>query len=438
MNMGDDFFMAKVSELEIWPRAEELVPALSQSEYGALKASIKQNGIQTPLSVVKPGSKFAVLDGASRFAIARELEIPEVPAQLVPLSPDEYPAFCLLQAAKKESLNAGQRAALAVLLNRELVMLKKHAASWRAFQKWLPGGTQEINVKTRQIAATHFEVSVGYISLAGKILKHAPETFRLLHQGRISMSQAEKSISDMSHDGTRQDHRENCSIEELEAALDQAEERIRELEDGRERIRKHLEIILPFARRALKGESIQAKYRFVLRPVPGNTLSETVENAEALKDQLSKLKREVAELEAENLLLAVRNDDPQQLMLVHSLCLLKSSFDVPVVQDSLDALKTLPVITRDAVDEFFRLLTRVINFSSEFISQLRRISLTTPAHLNETARDELMKYVEGRPAETAFEVPALRNTARQQLVIYTRSGRRDCHNYPVKADNSEE
>ena len=251
MRMGNNFFMAKISELGIWPGASELVPALSQPEYQALKASISQNGIRKPLSVVKPGRKFTILDGASRFAIAQELGMSEIPVRLVPISPDEYAPFCLLQAANRKNLQAGQRAALACMLTRELVRLRRDNASWRAFQKWLPGFKDLANTKTHQIAVSHFASSTGYLSLARKIHRQSPETFRLLLQGHISMSEAEKSISAVPQDDSNEPA-EKLSVHELKVALHQAQNRIRELEEGRKRIQKHLEVLLPFARKALR------------------------------------------------------------------------------------------------------------------------------------------------------------------------------------------
>ena len=430
-------FSADISEFIPWPEALELVPALSSSEYDALRTSIGHEGIHVPLSVVKPGAKFVVLDGCSRLKAASELGISQIPAVFVQVTPDAYAAYVLVQAANRKYLQAGQRAALAVLLTRELLQLRKHQPGWKAFTKWLPASVTVRGIKTHQIAAHIFEVSVGYLSLARKICRQKPEMFDLLLSGSISIAEAGKSLAEIDDCSSESGTSDDISVHELKTSLKEARERIRELEEARDHIRKHLEVILPFAKRVLKGESMQARYRFVLRPVPRNTLAEAVQNAEELKEQLCNLKKQVAELEAENLLLAVRHDDPQQMMLVHSLCLLKSAFDVSTVQDSLDALKTLPVITRDAVDEFFRLLTRVINFSNEFISELQRISVSTPSHLNETAQDELKKYVKGHAPETAFNLPALRNTARQQLVIYTREAMRDRHNYPVKPGTQE-
>ncbi len=182
---------------------------------------------------------------------------------------------------------------------------------------------------------------------------------------------------------------------------------------------------------------MESKYRFVLRPVSGHVLATSVRTGDERLSELNELKRQVAELEAENLLLCVRHDDPQQIALVHALCIIKSTFELQSVQDALEIIKSVPVITEDVLNEFYRLLTRTINFATVFLEQLNRISLSTPAHLDQSARDELEKHVEGRPAETAFDVPALRNTARQQLVIYTKRAKRDAHNYLVNAEHGE-
>ncbi len=434
-----DCFVADISEFEPWKGASGIVPSMPAAEFQKLKTDIRQKGILEPVAVVKPGEKFLVLDGLARIEAAEELGISSIPALLVPVPQEEYGLFVLARAAFRKHLTSGQRAVLAAELNDTLLPLKEKDSFLQIFKRLgitLPV-SQKKRVRIQEIATGHFGVSTGYLASARKIRQHDPTVYSLLRQGRISMYEAKRCLSVSLEISGSSERGRHCNTPELIHALDSAHEKIRELEESRERIRNCLKVILPFAKRAVKGNSLHAKYRFVIRPAARNTLSGAVESGDELVRELKELKKHVADMEAENLLLSVRHDDPQQLTLVHTLCFLKSAFEVSSVHDSLEIMKTVPVLTQDVVDEFFRLLTRTINFSRAFVGQMDRISRSTPAHLDEQARTELQKYVDGKPAETAFEVPALRNTARQQLVIYTKEARRDHHNYQVPGGGKE-
>ena len=434
-----DRFVADISEFEPWKGAAGIVPSMPATEFQELKTAIRQKGILEPVAVVKPEEKFLVLDGLARLKAAAELGISSIPGLLVPVSQEEYGLFVLASTALRRHLTSGQRAALAAELNDTLMPLRKKDSFLHLLRRIgisLPVSRKRVRIQ--EIVTGHFGVSLGYLANARKIRQHDPTLYALVRQGRISMYEATRCLSvslQMSNPGERS---RQCNTQELIRELDSAHERIRELEEGRERIRNCLKVILPFAKRAMKGNSMQAKYRFVLRPATRNTLASAAESGDELVRELRELKKHVADMEAENLLLSVRHDDPQQLSLVHTMCLLKSLFDVSSVQESLEIMKTVPVLAEDVVDEFFRFLTRTISFSRAFTEQISRISRSTPAHLDEQARTELKKYVEGKPPETAFEVPALRESARKQLVIYTKKARRDHQNYQVTGSEKEE
>lgn len=418
------FLHADIRELEAWPGIFGLVPRMPEQIFLNLKADIKQNGIRTPLAVVKPFEKFIVLDGISRLKAAEELGMKTLPVCLVPATGDEdYVILVLVRAADRTWMGAGQKAAIAARLNEKLVALRKNRASWeriRHFKEFMPD--LDMEGKTEKIAARLFQISTGYLNLARKLLNQDQKAFHQLLLGNISVSEAKNCLHTLLPD--------HFDVPR-DKALVIAEEKIRLLEERQERIRKHLEVILPFAKRALKGASLESKYRFVLRPVARDVVDAAARTGDKQTAELRELKKQVAGLEAENLLLSVRHDDPQQIALVHALCTIKAVYELASVQEALQIMKTVPVITEDVLNEFYRLLTRTINFADRFIRELNRISVSTPAHLDQAARDELRKYVDGRPEETAFETPVLRDTARQQLVIYTRSARRDAHNYPV-------
>ena len=422
------YLHADIREIKTWQGIPSLIPSMPEQDLLNLKADISENGILTPLGVVKPGENFLLLDGRSRLKACRELGMEKIPVRLVPATCEEdYAVYVLVKSAFKAWALAGQKAALATLLNERLVAARKNRASWERIRQFSDelSALLSLDIKTEKISARLFHISTSYLNIARKIRKQDESLFMQLLQGNISISEARTHLN------------AGHSNKTAEKSLGAARERIRLLEETQERIRKHLEVLLPFAKRALKDAAMESKYRFVLRPVSGHVLATSVRTGDERLSELNELKRQVAELEAENLLLCVRHDDPQQIALVHALCIIKSTFELPSVQDALEIIKSVSVITEDVLNEFYKLLTRTINFATVFLEQLNRISLSTPAHLDQSARDELEKHVEGRPAETAFEVPALRNTARQQLVIYTRRAKRDAYNYPVNAEHGE-
>lgn len=61
---------------------EQLFPPLSPSEYVALRESIQQAGIVTPICVARRDSGYVVLDGHHRLKVARELNIATVPCTI--------------------------------------------------------------------------------------------------------------------------------------------------------------------------------------------------------------------------------------------------------------------------------------------------------------------------------------------------------------------
>ena len=98
-----------ISELKPHPH-QNLVPAMSDTEYGDLLKDIKQNGILQPIDITYEN---VILDGHHRFKAAKELGIKEVEVrvpELIDISADEY---LISVALNRRHLSEGQKAVLA-------------------------------------------------------------------------------------------------------------------------------------------------------------------------------------------------------------------------------------------------------------------------------------------------------------------------------------
>lgn len=94
------------------PQAD-LVPWPEPDDYEALVADIEANGIQVPIDAMPDGT---VLDGRTRLAIARALNLQEVPVRWV--QPADPVAYMVRMAIMRRHLSPATRKALAARLMR--------------------------------------------------------------------------------------------------------------------------------------------------------------------------------------------------------------------------------------------------------------------------------------------------------------------------------
>ena len=154
-----------ISELKPHPH-QNLVPAMSDTEYGDLLKDIKQNGILQPIDITYEN---VILDGHHRFKAAKELGIKEVEVrvpELIDISADEY---LISVALNRRHLSEGQKAVLAneyrkVISEKKQSEAGKKAVTIREIKK---GNIDEANVsqsieeleRSRKLAAEHMHVS---------------------------------------------------------------------------------------------------------------------------------------------------------------------------------------------------------------------------------------------------------------------------------------
>lgn len=94
------------------PEADR-VPWADEDAHASLMADIEKHGIQVPVDALPDGT---VLDGRTRLAIAKVLQLPEVPVRWV--EPADPVGYMLRMALQRRHLTTAQRKALAESLMR--------------------------------------------------------------------------------------------------------------------------------------------------------------------------------------------------------------------------------------------------------------------------------------------------------------------------------
>jgi len=107
----------KLTQLKL-SKIVELLPMMSEEEYGMLKADIKENGIKEPLVVFNK----EVVDGRHRYLAAKELKIKDVPVKEIEEPEEGLETYVLSLNLSRRHLNAGQR----VLVYLETRMVCQH------------------------------------------------------------------------------------------------------------------------------------------------------------------------------------------------------------------------------------------------------------------------------------------------------------------------
>lgn len=113
--------LVRTSDLKPHPRlgGTDLLPTLSDEEYGALLQSIDRDGIQQPLLVGWPDR--TILDGHHRWRAAMELGLPEVPIMTEEFRGEEerLKLGVTLNVARRQLSNEQKRAAIAAVLKAD-------------------------------------------------------------------------------------------------------------------------------------------------------------------------------------------------------------------------------------------------------------------------------------------------------------------------------
>lgn len=189
------------STLEAHPLTNSM-PFKSEREYEALKESIRINGLQQPLTRFEG----MVLDGRHRLKSCLEEGIPVAVMDFVGSSDDAL-VYVLQSNQYHHDYGTGQRAAVAALLLPEIAERVNHGRIEKLCAtldlKRQGECSQEIGntpetadsrTRTHAIAGAMMRVNHAYVEYAARIQREAPDLFRQLHAGTITMQEALKTF----------------------------------------------------------------------------------------------------------------------------------------------------------------------------------------------------------------------------------------------------
>lgn len=207
-----------------------LVRPHSEKEREALKASIAETGVVVPVvtydRLADAGGGLAVLDGATRLALAGELGLKEVPVEhLGALSDDAARALALSLNADRRHLSIADQAANRKQRVAAAVALKDCGLSTRKIAKGL--GVSEVQVRRDLAAGNHPGQDIGSDNSApGGAPSEFEQALRLLHNILATTRRLQKGFDQLSHTSLAQhatrllgNHNAECALESIMAAL---------------------------------------------------------------------------------------------------------------------------------------------------------------------------------------------------------------------------
>lgn len=183
---------------------ENLVPAISETEYNSLKKSIEASGLWIPVLTNPDG---VILDGHNRFKICQQLGI--APRFAVrefenKLLEKKFVIECNL---KRRHLNDFQKAELGVLL----LPIEQELAKQRQVHDSSCSNDQKGNA--RDIAASKVGMSGTTFERAKKVIDRAPEEVKqLLRNGKTTISKEYQKIQKDEKRQIRQDEIRNIQV----------------------------------------------------------------------------------------------------------------------------------------------------------------------------------------------------------------------------------
>jgi len=180
-------------------------PAMTDSEYVALKESIKKSGVRVPIVMYEN----MILDGRHRYMACKELGI-ECPT--IEFDSDTCPVEYVRDInSNRRSLTASQRAAVAVAL---LPLIEIEAKKRQT-------GREEAKGKSSEIAADAVGVSPRMVERAKKVAKSAPDMIERVKSGEVTIGEAEAEIEKQDEPTTSNDIKDIIDNEDF-SSIDKA------------------------------------------------------------------------------------------------------------------------------------------------------------------------------------------------------------------------
>ncbi|MGC9974065.1 MAG: MT-A70 family methyltransferase [Gaiellaceae bacterium] len=178
--------LVPLGQLREHPQAA-LVPSMTDEEYLAFLANLRERGVLVPLEVTGEG---VVLDGHHRLRAARELQLFELPVRVVAVE-DEL-EHMLLSALCRRNLSGSRAAALAVRLGsyreEKEKARERSQGNLRRGPEWAPVPTR--GERPRALAASVAGVGERTVEDAACVYEEDPELFAQVETGQVSAKRA--------------------------------------------------------------------------------------------------------------------------------------------------------------------------------------------------------------------------------------------------------
>jgi len=177
-----------------------IFPAAKAEDYNRLRDDIRDNGYDSKQPIIIYEGE--VLDGWNRWTACLELKINPPTRQF---DGDESEAIGLvMRTNKRRNLNSGQWATIAVEAEDIMAELARHVEKERRIRiaaarnddetRQKIASSQKDLTKTSTKAAQIFNTNRTYINQAAKIKQAAPEVFKKVKDGKMTMQDAARAV----------------------------------------------------------------------------------------------------------------------------------------------------------------------------------------------------------------------------------------------------
>ena len=189
------------------------MPLKSEGAYEALKESIRENGLQQPLTRFEG----KILDGRHRLRACTEP--PRIPVAVMDFvgSSDDALVYVLQSNQYHHDYDTGQRATIAALLEPDIservndgrIEKLRRTLELKREGECTPNlgdtpGDGDKRTESCRIAAKMMRVSHGYVAYALRIQREAPELFWKVHAGELTLQAALKELNGEVDDAEQQ------------------------------------------------------------------------------------------------------------------------------------------------------------------------------------------------------------------------------------------
>lgn len=185
--------MSKLGIYEVHPIADEF-PLINGEEFEEMVAGIEANGLLNPILLTADGK--TLVDGRNRYRACDRLNIEPRYEHLPELTEQQIVSRIISLNMERRSLDAGQKAMLALRIEEHLAKLAKERQGARTdlkpdFVADLPQGSTEQN-KSREQAAKITGAKGRTVSQAKAVQRDAPDLADKVRQGAMKLDAADK------------------------------------------------------------------------------------------------------------------------------------------------------------------------------------------------------------------------------------------------------